>query len=122
MRRRIIFAMVAVAALAEAVFALPLAVAVRHRESDRDRRELTQLAALAADGVVDGRLVIAGLPRPLASDQQLGLYDATGQRIDGQGPSTMGTAPRKALANRVIDTKEDGWRVVSVPNVDRGRA
>jgi len=120
MRRRIVLAMVAVAALAEALFALPLAVAVRHRESDRDRRELTQLAALAADRVVQGHLVIAAPSHP-EGDQQLSLYDPTGRRIDGSGPLSVEPAARAALDNRVTDTRQHGWRVVTVPLVDGGR-
>lgn len=112
--------MVAVAALAEALFALPLAVAVRHRESDRDRRELTQLAALAADRVVQGHLVVAAPSHP-EGDQQLSLYDPTGRRIDGSGPPNVETAARAALDNRVTDTRQHGLRVVTVPLVDGGR-
>jgi len=121
LRRRIVFAIVSVAALAEALFALPLAVAVRHRESDRDRRELTQLAALAANRVVQGHLVVAALPRQPEGNQELSLYDPAGRRIDGLGPPNVETPAREPLNNRVVDTKQHGWRVVTVPLVDRGR-
>jgi len=121
MRRRIVFAIVAVAALAESLFALPLAVAVRHREADRDRRELTQRAALAADRVAEGRLVVGTPSRPLERDQQLGLYDVGGRRMDGRGPPSLETQAGRATDDRVVATTSHGWRVVAVPLVDHGQ-
>ncbi len=121
MRRRIVLAIVAVALLTEALFAVPLAIAVRNRGSDQDRRELTQLAALAANAVVNGKLVVTSLSQAPEGEQQLGLYDPAGRLDDGQGPPTLETTARRALDNRVIDTVEHGWRVVAVPQVDRGQ-
>ncbi|MGI9080521.1 MAG: ATP-binding protein [Acidimicrobiales bacterium] len=111
----------AVAALAETLFGLPLATALRHRESYRDRRELTELVALAADRAVGGRLVVRSLARPPEPNQQLGLYDLTGQRVDGLGPQRVETTAAGALDNQVVETKSRGLRVVTVPLVDQGR-
>ncbi|MDQ6725181.1 MAG: HAMP domain-containing histidine kinase [Actinomycetota bacterium] len=119
MTRRIILAIVAVTALAEVLFAVPLALTIQHRLGDQDRLELTQVAALAASRVADNRLVLTSLPRP-ERDQQLGLYDTAGHLIDGKGPPTLESPASQALTDRVVDTREDGWLVVTVPRVVGG--
>lgn len=118
MTRRIIVAIVAVTALAEILFAVPLALTIQHRLGDQDRLELTQLAALAADRVVDDKLVLASLPGP-ERDQQLGLYDRSGRRIDGIGPDRLSPSSDR-ITDRVVDTREDGWLVVTVPLIGGG--
>jgi len=117
--RRIIVAIVAVTALAEVLFAVPLAVTIQHRLGDQDRLELTQVAALAANRVADNRLVLTALPRP-ERDQQLGLYDTAGRLIDGKGPALLASPAAQTLTDRVVDTREDGWLVVTVPLVVTG--
>jgi len=119
MTHRIVLAIVAVTVLAEALFALPLALNVAHRLADQDRLELTQLAALASNRVVGGRLVMASLPRP-EPEQQLGLYDIGGRLVDGKGPPQIEAAAYGALTDRVIDTRRDGWLVVTVPLIAVG--
>jgi signal transduction histidine kinase len=114
--RRIVIAIVAVTALAEALFALPLAVAIRHRQADQDGRELTQLAALAATRIGDGRLLHIRRPRP-EPEQQLGLYDAAGDRVDGTGPARLEAIVRPALKDRIVDLPVNGYLVVVVPVV-----
>jgi signal transduction histidine kinase len=117
--RRIVLAILGVTALAEAIFALPLALTIQHRLSDQDRLELTQLAALAASRVVDDRLVLTSLPRT-EREQQLGLYDLGGRRIDGQGPDLLDSPATAALPDRVVDSRQGGWRVVTVPLIRGG--
>ncbi len=119
MTRRIVIAIVAVTVLAEALFALPLALNLQHRVADQDGLELTQLAALASNRVVGGRLVVASLPRP-EPEQQLGLYDTAGHLIDGSGPAQVEPAANGALTDRVIDTRHDGQLVVTVPLIEVG--
>ncbi len=119
MTRRIILAIVAVTALAEVLFAVPLALTIQHRLGDQDRLELTQIAALAANRVAGNRLVLTSLPGP-ERDQQLGLYDTGGRLIDGKGPETLESPASQALTDRVVDTREDGWLVVTVPRVVGG--
>jgi signal transduction histidine kinase len=117
--RRIILAIVAVTALAEILFAIPLAVTLQHRLGDQDRLELTQLAALAANRVAGDKLVLSSLPGP-DRDQQLGLYDTVGRLIDGAGPDRLESPSPQRLNDRVIDTREDGWLVVTVPLIGGG--
>lgn len=119
MTRRIILAILAVTALAEVLFAVPLALTIKHRLGDQDRLELTQLGALAANRVVANRLVLSSLPGREA-DQQLGLYDTTGARIDGDGPSRLELQGPGSLADRVVDSRQEGWLVVTVPLVGAG--
>ncbi|MEA3076910.1 MAG: hypothetical protein QOF60_1818 [Actinomycetota bacterium] len=117
MSRRIVIAIVAVTALAEALFALPLAVAIRHRQADQDGRELTQLAALAATRVGDGRLLLhTRRPKP-EPEQDLGLYDRLGSRIDGTGPAQLEPQVAPALEDRIVDLPVGGHLVVAVPVV-----
>jgi len=117
--RRIVVAIVAVTALAEALFALPLAFNVQHRLADQDRLELTKLAALASNRVVGDRLAVASLPRP-EPEQQLGLYDVAGRLVDGKGPSQIEVAASAAIADRVVDSRDHGWLVVTVPLIEMG--
>ncbi|HEX3620989.1 MAG TPA: HAMP domain-containing sensor histidine kinase [Acidimicrobiales bacterium] len=119
MTRRIILAIVAVTALAEVLFAIPLAITFQHRLADEDRLELTQLAALAATRVAGGRLVLTALPRP-DPDEQLGLYDGAGRLIDGAGPPRLVGPSSDTSRDRVIDSHQDGWLVVTVPVVASG--
>lgn len=119
MTRRIILAIVAVTALAEVLFAVPLALTIQHRLADQDRLELTQLAALAASRVVGSRLVLSSLPGP-DPDQQLGLYDTGGRLIDGAGPSRLEGPASDPNRDRVVNTREDGRLVVTVPVIAGG--
>ena len=117
MRRRIITAILVVTALAEVLFALPLALTIQRRLADEDQLELTQLAALAANRVADGRLVLGTVPVP-EREQLLGLYDASGRLIDGRGPVALETRTAATLTDRVIHTREDGLLVVTVPVIE----
>lgn len=119
MTRRIILAIVAVTALAEVLFAVPLALTIQHRLGDQDRLELTQVAALAANRVAGDRLVLTSLPGP-ERDQQLGLYDMGGRLIDGKGPAQLDPPIADGLTDRVVDRRQDGWLVVTVPLVQAG--
>jgi len=118
-RRRIILAILMVTALAEVLFALPLAITIQRRLADQDQLELTQLAALAANRVADGHLVLASVPKP-EREQQLGLYGPNGRRLDGTGPDQAGTPTADALTDRVMHTRTDGWLVVTVPVIEGG--
>ena len=119
MTKRIILAIVAVTAVAEILFAVPLALTIQHRLHDQDRLELTQLAALAASRVVGGKLVLASVPGP-EREQRLGLYDTSGRLVDGAGPERPESPAAAALNDRVITTHQDGWLVVTVPVVSGG--
>jgi signal transduction histidine kinase len=119
--RRILFAILAVTALAETLFALPLALTLQRRLADQDQLELTQLAALAANRVVGARFDLAALPG-LEHEQQLGLYDPGGRLLDGRGPAQLAPAPEGALTDRVLHSREDGWLVVTVPVNEGGAA
>lgn len=119
MRRRIIVGILMVTALAEVLFALPLAITIQRRLADQDQLELTQLAALVANRVADGHLVLASVPKP-EREQELGLYGPTGRRLDGTGPEQIGTPNADALTDRVVHTRAEGWLVVTVPVIEGG--
>lgn len=119
MRRRIIVGILVVTALAEVLFALPLAVTIQRRLADQDQLELTQLAALAANRVAGGRLVLTALPRA-EREQQLGLYGPDGHLQDGKGPANMDPSASSALTDQVVHVRQDGWLVVTVPVIEAG--
>ena len=119
MRRRIIVGILVVTALAEVLFAVPLALTIQRRLADQDQLELTQLAALAANRVADGRLVLGSVPGP-EREQLVGLYDAGGRLIDGRGPDRLEVPASEALTDRVVHTREDGFLVVTVPVIEGG--
>lgn len=120
MRRRIVAAILAVTALAETLFAIPLALTIQRRLGDQDRLELTQLAALAANRVAGNRLNPAGLAG-FEREQRLGLYDPGGNLVDGRGPARLEPVAPGAMSDRVLDAKQDGWLVVIVPSIAAGR-
>jgi signal transduction histidine kinase len=107
--------MTAVALLALLLFALPLAVAIEHRQRDQDRRELIQLAALAAN-----RATVTGLgvlPRPAGQEpeQQIGLYDRGGTKVDGAGPPRLEAEVHRVLDDRIVDSQVGGALITAVP-------
>jgi signal transduction histidine kinase len=118
-RRRIIVGILVVTALAEVLFALPLALTIQRRLADQDRLELTQLAALAANRVADGQLVLGSVPGP-EREQQLGLYAPSGRLVDGTGPALVEAPDSDALTDRVVHARENGWLVVTVPVIAGG--
>jgi signal transduction histidine kinase len=116
MRRRILGAIVAVTAVAVAIFALPLGIAIGHIYRDD---ELTRLerAATAATLSVD---LSAGARDPVelppAGPIQIGYYDRAGQRIAGRGPARVDDVAMRVLrTGKVGDEHDGGQLVVAVP-------
>lgn len=117
MRRRILVAILSVAVLAIALFAVPLAVLVE-RFVDEDAMLRVERQAILAARVVPENFSTSGDLVELPSNAvgaQLGLYNLQGVLIAGVGPSTADSATTSALANLVTDTETDTSRVVAVP-------
>ena len=117
MRRRIVLAIFAVAALAIALFAVPLAVVVERFVDEESTLRVERQAILAARVVpedFDNNRDPVELPADTASIH-LGLYDRHGSRVAGAGPKTADAATAGALASHVTDTETDASRVVAVP-------
>lgn len=101
MRRRLVVAIVAVAAGAVALFALPLGIAVQRSYTDEE------LLRLQRDTVAATRAIDIGGPGDAAdplelppSRDRLGVYDARGHRIAGRGPVTADRIVLDALRGR----------------------
>jgi signal transduction histidine kinase len=121
MRRRIVRAILAVTAVALALFGLPLAIAVQRVYRDDEIIRLQRVAA-AATQVVDeeaGGADPAELPREAGT--RLALYDARGRRTSGAGPAVADAAARAALGGQVSDAAGDGRLVAAVPVSRRER-
>src|SRR5205807_6632680 len=117
MRGRLLASMVAVTALAVAVFGVPLAVAAarlyRGREVSRLEREATRAAgALPATGLRGpDHIELPAAPARV----QLALYDQVGRRVIGAGPRTGGSEVSSALRGHVRDHHDKQWLAVAVP-------
>ena len=117
MRRRILLAIFTVAALAIALFAVPLAFVVE-RLVDGDAMLRVERQAILAARVVPGDFATNHDPVELPPSNagiHLALYDPSGSLVAGSGPQTADKATIGALANHVTDDKTDGTRVVAVP-------
>jgi signal transduction histidine kinase len=121
MRKRIIAVAVLAAVLAISMFGVPLAAGVAYYYLVDERNELERLADTAAidtaADLVQGREATA-LPA-VESGTSLALYDVTGHRSAGQGPSTADSPVSGALHdNAVHHDMTDGLLVVAVPVAD----
>ncbi|MEA2156422.1 MAG: hypothetical protein QOE11_2562 [Solirubrobacteraceae bacterium] len=118
MRRRLILAIVAVAAAAVGLFALPLAVVLRDGYRDQE------LLRLQRDTVGAARSIDLGTPAgdpvelPPGPDR-LAVYDAAGRRVAGAasaGPARADGVVREALRGRRPTTRiRPGTLVAAVP-------
>lgn len=114
MRTRITLAIVAVTAVAIAVFGVPLAIAMQRLYLNEARTRLERQATLMARDIpadfADGTDPL-DLPND-DSDATAALYTPAGQRISGTGPATADQAVRSAAAN-TITSYELGERLVA---------
>lgn len=106
MRRRILFAIVGVTALATTVLTVPLAVITAHRESDDAVRELQRAAerttaGLSTTSTPDG--VRVEFPK-VPSDIDIAVYRPDGGRIAGAGPDRADEVTRRAKRIAVSGT------------------
>jgi signal transduction histidine kinase len=123
MRRRILGAIVAVTAVAVALFGFPLALAVQHLYRSeavvRLEREATRATtAVPADFPTATERV--ELPAP-EEGTTLAVYRANGRLVAGVGPAAMDQAARAARAGRVAERSAGGLLVVAVPVADEER-
>ena len=117
MRRRILLAIFAVAALAIALFGVPLAFVVE-RLVDGDAMLRVERQAILAARVVPEDYVTNHDPVELPPNKagiHLSFYDPSGSLVAGTGPKTADATTTGALANHVTDAKTGGSRVVAVP-------
>ncbi|MCU1343946.1 MAG: histidine kinase [Acidimicrobiia bacterium] len=117
MRRRLLLACISVTALAVLLLAVPLAVIIQQRQADQDRRELTGMAAQAADRVPDDlRSPETALAlTPSARHLHVAVYRPDHTRVAGNGPPVLEPAGQAVFSDVVAETTTRGQRVVVVP-------
>ena len=117
MRRRILLAILSIAVLAIALFAVPLAVLVERFVDEDANLRVERQAILVARVVPDDfatRRDNVELPTN-THGIELGIYDLHGTLVFGTGPRTADRATTGALANHVTEAETDAVRIVAVP-------
>lgn len=117
MRRRILAAMLLVTALTIVLFGVPLGLLIERFVDQAATLRLEREAILAARDVPFDFATSTDpveLPAP-ESDTQLALFDLTGRRIAGHGPSQADPSVLAALRNDIHDSEVDGNRIIAVP-------
>lgn len=115
LRRRIAAGIFGIAALAVALFAIPLAVTAARLQHDQElaslHRDATRIAALVPDdSIVPGR----GLTATGDGSEVVAFYAPDGRRVGGQGPPASALA-RAAADGRAHDGVEAGQLVAVAP-------
>src|SRR4051812_1921227 len=120
MRRRLMIAIAGVAATAVILFALPLALVLQrsYRNEELLRLQRDTIAATRAIDLGAGRDPIELPP----TRGQLAVYNATGQRVAGRGPTRADELVRAALRTASpADRAQDGRLLAAVPLLVRER-
>ncbi|WP_371786395.1 sensor histidine kinase [Streptosporangium subroseum] len=118
LRHRVLVAIVGVAALTVALFAVPLAVAVgqlyRNETTGALERDATWIAAAIPDELTQGGRVPVSLPKGLPSGLTVGVYTTGGRLLSGDGPQTSDVVT-SAHDGHVHDAVENAFLAVSAP-------
>ncbi|MBL7492190.1 HAMP domain-containing histidine kinase [Frankia sp. AgB1.9] len=118
MRARVVALAVQSAAVAIALFAIPLAIAVARYFVDAEHTELLRAAETAAVAV-SGDLTARPAPAfAVDPDLRIVVYDAGGARVRGVGPARPPSIVHAALGGRVAAATLDGRYGVAVPVSD----
>ncbi|MEV6865072.1 HAMP domain-containing sensor histidine kinase [Streptosporangium subroseum] len=118
LRHQVLVAIVGVAALTVALFAVPLAVAVgqlyRNETTGALERDAAWIAAVVPDDPAQRGRAPVPLPRGLPSGLTVGVYAMNGRLLSGDGPRTSGVVTN-AHDGHVHDAIENGFLAVSAP-------
>lgn len=115
MRRRLAAAIVGVTGGALLLFGLPLAFAITRIYRDEELIRVQRLATAATQAI--GPLLDRADPPELPSSGgvRLALFDRSGRRLDGRGPTGADAAVAHALTGKVGQSTDGGRLVVAVP-------
>ncbi len=116
MTRRILAAIVAVAAFAVALFGVPLAVGA-HRLYRKEVISELERDATRAGVQIPASFASTGDPVELprrAGTTRLAVYDDTGRKVAGVGPTRADAVVRTAMRGSVSDTEVGGQLVVAL--------
>ena len=116
MRRRILVAIIGVAAVAVLVFAVPLGATVRNLTIQDDLNEIERAAEHVGRAVEpeDVDASSASALRLASSEFTIGIYDQRGRRVTGRGPARLEPDLHGAL-NGAVATKSGSPLRVAVP-------
>ncbi len=120
MRRRIVGLTVLAAVLSTALFGIPLAAAAARYFVADEHNELEHIAdtvALAASGDLM-RSRDRAATSTLEADTQVSVYDSSGLRLTGTGPTTPGPLLGSATRGSVTSGTINGRFAVAVPVSD----
>ncbi|GII31250.1 HAMP domain-containing sensor histidine kinase [Planotetraspora mira] len=118
LRLRVLGAIVGVATLSVALFAIPLAISMGRLYHDDTTasldRNATWIAAVVHDDVVRNGVTSVPLPRGVPSTLTVGFFTASGAKLSGAGPGTSRIAA-EARDGHVHEGVERGFLVVAAP-------
>jgi signal transduction histidine kinase len=114
-KRRLVLAIVGVAACAVALFALPLGVVLQRSYRDEELLRLQRDTVAATRGIDLSSSTGDRVELPPSKDQ-LAIYDAAGALVAGRGPARAGAAASGALrSRRPAGVADAGGLLVAVP-------
>lgn len=117
LRRRVLVAIVGVAALAVVLLAIPLAVALQRLYRDEAivalERDATRVSAAVPDSIARHPKPVP-LPTGMSRQLRIGIYTLGGRKVTGRGPAASEVAG-DADDGRVHEAVEDGLLAVSAP-------
>ena len=116
MSRRILTALIAVAALAVVAFFVPAALSIRSAQQRGDLLALQREASIAAARVPATGPIDRSVVEPIAdSDHRIGLYGPDGILLAGIGPATADGIVEVAQAGNFAEGRVGGDLVAAVP-------
>lgn len=118
LRRRVLVAIVGIAAPAVALFAVPLALSVERLYHDETAaalgRDAAWIAAAIPDEVVRSGTASVSLPKGLPTGLRVGVYTTDGALLFGDGPRRSDLALH-SQDGHVHEAVENGFMAVSAP-------
>ena len=119
LRGQVRAAILVATAAALAVFALPLSIALRSAYVEQAETELEREASRVLVLVPDDVLLQERpLPKAMDGDVQIGVYDATGRRVNGVGPATSADAARSGSDGAAMTLREGGSLATFLPTTN----
>jgi signal transduction histidine kinase len=116
MRLRVLRVAVTAVMIAVVVLGLPLAVAIARLVEGDERAELESLALRTSVDVSPATLTGDAIELPATEDGvQLGVYDTTGRRVAGTGPTVLEDGSKRALAGTSVQADFGERLVEAVP-------
>jgi signal transduction histidine kinase len=118
-RRRILFAIVGVTAMATVVLTVPLTIINARREADLSRQELERIAQRTLAELPDNlspRQTRIELPK-VESRVKVGVYLPDGSLLAGNGPATADRIT-KAAHRLEASGVEGAWRILGLPVIN----